>query len=62
MRSLVKVKRPSVWPNACGLLPRAFVLDDVTWLNKRLEIRRDNAAPSAGVHWDSFSNDPKEDP
>jgi hypothetical protein len=48
-RLLVKVIRLSVWLNACGLLPRESVLDDATWLNKRLEIRRDGAAPSAGV-------------
>jgi uncharacterized protein YjbJ (UPF0337 family) len=37
MRLSVKGKRPSVWRNACGLLPRAFVLEDATWLNERLE-------------------------
>jgi uncharacterized protein YjbJ (UPF0337 family) len=31
------------------------VLDDATWLNERPKIRRAYAAPSAGVHWDSFS-------
>ena len=46
-----------MWPSVCCLLPPAFVLDDATWLNKRLEIRRDNAASSAGVYWDSFSNE-----
>src|ERR1044071_7287135 len=55
MRLSVKVKRPSEWPNVCAWPPRAFVLDDATWLNQRLKIRRANAAPSAGVHWDSFS-------
>jgi hypothetical protein len=40
MHLSVKVKRLSVWLNACGPLPQAFVLDDATWLNERLEIRR----------------------
>jgi hypothetical protein len=30
------------------------VHEDAARLNKGLEIRRANAAPSAGVHWDSF--------
>jgi len=28
-------------------LPRAFGLDDATWLNERIETRRTNAVPSA---------------
>jgi len=45
-RLSVKVKRPSVWPSACGQLPPAFVLDDATcWLNERLEIRRTQRCP-----------------
>jgi hypothetical protein len=30
MRLSVKVRCPSVWPNACAPLQKAFVLDDAT--------------------------------
>jgi len=54
MRLSVKVRCPSVWRNAYAPLPQAFVLDDATWLNEKLENRRINAVPSAGANWDSF--------
>jgi L-rhamnose mutarotase len=42
-----------VWPNACRLLPQAFCTDDTIWLHE-VENRRVEAAPSAGINWDSL--------